>query len=59
MESVKCYFYLRNNLEYEFKYSRNFKTMSHFISHLKALHHYKVTIYELDGDLMIKMEAKG
>ena len=56
MESIKCNFYIKRTYEYEFKYSRNFKTMSHFISHMKMLHKYTLTIYELDGEFIIKME---
>lgn len=59
MESVKCNFYVKRqarDYDFKYKYSRNFKTMDHFRSHMKMLHDWNITIYERDGEFIIKME---
>ena len=59
MESVKCKFYTkRQAIDYDYKlsYERNFKTMDQFLSHMKCLHNWNCSIYECDGEFIIKME---
>lgn len=59
MESVKVKFYVkRQAIDYDFKYryERNFKTMTNFLTHMKCAHSWKCTIYERDGELIIEME---